>query len=150
MNKLFNCARFGHSLQRQHIPTYPRQSFFCSRSRSLWTANTTILKSSRRAASTQSTRISPQPWIERLPSHVRPYIYLTRIDKPIGTLLLFYPCGASFAMSMAFWPTEYCSISLVNYHGLVCTAAPVYDSFDLHQSFWTWGPRHAWRWMYHK
>jgi hypothetical protein len=35
-----------------------------------------------------------QTWVDRLPPKVRPYAYLTRIDKPIGTLLLFYPCGA--------------------------------------------------------
>ena len=32
-------------------------------------------------------------WVEHLPPQVRPYLYLMRIDKPIGTLLLFYPCG---------------------------------------------------------
>jgi hypothetical protein len=35
----------------------------------------------------------PATWIDRLPASIRPYLYLTRIDKPIGTLLLFYPCG---------------------------------------------------------
>lgn len=33
-------------------------------------------------------------WVDRLPPRVQPYVYLTRIDKPIGTLLLFYPCGS--------------------------------------------------------
>lgn len=37
---------------------------------------------------------SPLSWVDRLPPTIRPYLYLTRIDKPIGTLLLFYPCGA--------------------------------------------------------
>lgn len=32
-------------------------------------------------------------WVDRLPSSIRPYFYLTRIDNPAGTLLLFYPCG---------------------------------------------------------
>lgn len=36
----------------------------------------------------------PTTWIDRAPTRLRPYLYLTRIDKPIGTLLLFYPCGA--------------------------------------------------------
>lgn len=35
----------------------------------------------------------PTTWVDRLPQKVRPYLYLTRVDKPIGTLLLFYPCG---------------------------------------------------------
>lgn len=38
----------------------------------------------------------PTTWVDRLPASMRPYMYLTRIDKPIGTLLLFYPCGTSF------------------------------------------------------
>jgi len=39
--------------------------------------------------------VSPQSWVDRLPAKLQPYFYLTRIDKPIGTLLLFYPCGLS-------------------------------------------------------
>jgi len=35
----------------------------------------------------------PSSWVEHLPAKARPYLYLTRVDKPIGTLLLFYPCG---------------------------------------------------------
>ncbi|KAH9899726.1 4-hydroxybenzoate polyprenyl transferase [Cubamyces lactineus] len=34
-----------------------------------------------------------------MPKPVRPYLYLTRIDKPIGTLLLFYPCAWSITMA---------------------------------------------------
>lgn len=37
--------------------------------------------------------IKPTTWVDKLPARARPYLYLTRIDKPIGTLLLFYPCG---------------------------------------------------------
>lgn len=32
-------------------------------------------------------------WIDRFPARIRPYLHLTRIDKPIGTALLFLPCG---------------------------------------------------------
>ncbi|KAJ1886575.1 Para-hydroxybenzoate--polyprenyltransferase, mitochondrial precursor (PHB:polyprenyltransferase) [Kickxella alabastrina] len=32
------------------------------------------------------------PFIGRFPESVRPYLYLTRIDKPIGTWLLYWPC----------------------------------------------------------
>ncbi|KAI9000872.1 4-hydroxybenzoate polyprenyl transferase [Trametes punicea] len=34
-----------------------------------------------------------------MPKSIRPYLYLTRIDKPIGTLLLFYPCAWSITMA---------------------------------------------------
>lgn len=45
--------------------------------------------------STPKTVVSPTQttWVDCLPVKTRPYFYLTRIDKPIGTLLLFYPCG---------------------------------------------------------
>lgn len=32
-------------------------------------------------------------WLDHLPTKVAPYAFLTRIDKPIGTWLLFWPCG---------------------------------------------------------
>lgn len=37
---------------------------------------------------------SQKTWIEHplIPSAVRPYLYLARMDKPIGTMLLFWPC----------------------------------------------------------
>ncbi|TDL29242.1 4-hydroxybenzoate polyprenyl transferase [Rickenella mellea] len=38
-------------------------------------------------------------WIDKLPTRWKPYAYLTRIDKPIGTLLLFYPCTWSITMA---------------------------------------------------
>jgi hypothetical protein len=34
-------------------------------------------------------------WVEYTPERIRPYLYLARVDKPIGTLLLYYPCSAS-------------------------------------------------------
>ena len=43
--------------------------------------------------STHPTPVVIRTWVDRLPAKIRPYLYLTRIDKPIGTLLLFYPCG---------------------------------------------------------
>ncbi|EIM88535.1 4-hydroxybenzoate polyprenyl transferase [Stereum hirsutum FP-91666 SS1] len=43
--------------------------------------------------------LPPKTWVDRLPPKVQPYLYLTRIDKPIGTLLLFYPCAWSITMA---------------------------------------------------
>jgi len=37
--------------------------------------------------------VIPGTWLDRMPKSVQPYLYLTRIDKPIGTWLLFWPCG---------------------------------------------------------
>lgn len=43
-------------------------------------------------ASVQPTA-PPISWIDRLPPRVRPYLHLIRADKPIGSALLFLPCG---------------------------------------------------------
>lgn len=50
------------------------------------------------AATTAPADKSQQPvvynnWLDHLPKKVAPYAFLTRIDKPIGTWLLFWPCG---------------------------------------------------------
>ncbi|KAL5527170.1 hypothetical protein ACEPAG_5961 [Sanghuangporus baumii] len=57
-----------------------------------------------RKLATQVTQPTPvitpaKTWVDNLPPKVRPYLYLTRIDKPIGTLLLFYPCTWSITMA---------------------------------------------------
>lgn len=38
------------------------------------------------------TDIKPQKWIEVLPEKCRPYAVLMRLDRPIGSWLLFLPC----------------------------------------------------------
>ncbi|KAF8545827.1 4-hydroxybenzoate polyprenyl transferase [Imleria badia] len=49
---------------------------------------------------TSSSCVSPPTtWVDRFPASVRPYIYLTRIDKLIGILLLFYPYAWSITMA---------------------------------------------------
>lgn len=66
-----------------------------------FTSQHIVLRGGIRRSGTLST-VPPTPsttWVDRLPKSVRPYLYLTRIDKPIGTLLLFYPCGSSQAHS---------------------------------------------------
>jgi len=35
----------------------------------------------------------PPSWVERLPPGIQPYLYLARVDKPIGTWLLLWPCS---------------------------------------------------------
>ncbi|GJE84479.1 4-hydroxybenzoate polyprenyl transferase [Phanerochaete sordida] len=56
----------------------------------------------RRAVATESPAkppVGPATWIDRAPARLQPYLHLTRIDKPIGTLLLFYPCAWSITMA---------------------------------------------------
>ncbi|RUS12550.1 hypothetical protein BC937DRAFT_87548, partial [Endogone sp. FLAS-F59071] len=38
-------------------------------------------------------------WLDYLPPKVAPYVYLTRMDKPIGTWLLYWPCAWSITMA---------------------------------------------------
>lgn len=39
--------------------------------------------------------------VDSSPSNVKPYLKLMRIDKPIGSWLLFWPCSWSIAMAAA-------------------------------------------------
>src|SRR5690606_37931171 len=77
-------ARLGSSLSSFHT-LRPRSTCGIPLSR--------ITASSLRFNSTLPIPTPPKTWVDRLPPKMRPYMYLTRIDKPIGTLLLFYPCG---------------------------------------------------------
>ncbi|KAG0296487.1 Para-hydroxybenzoate--polyprenyltransferase, mitochondrial precursor (PHB:polyprenyltransferase) [Dissophora globulifera] len=38
-------------------------------------------------------------WLDRMPKSIQPYLYLTRIDRPIGTWLLFWPCTWGITMA---------------------------------------------------
>lgn len=44
-------------------------------------------------------------WVERLaPPAARPYLRLARVDRPIGTWLLLFPCWWSVALASQGWP----------------------------------------------
>jgi len=44
-------------------------------------------------------------WVDRLlPASVRPYARLMRLDRPIGTWLLLFPCWWSIALAAPRWP----------------------------------------------
>ena len=97
----------------------------------------------RRSVSTSTTAhhitpsAPPQPppksWVERTPEKIRPYLYLARVDKPIGTLLLYYPCSASlFPEASGFGiVTDEIVGSLVNNDGFLRAASPYYHAFDV-------------------
>lgn len=93
---------------------------------------------------------TPRTWIDYLPAKVRPYLYLTRIDKPIGTLLLFYPCSASGTRLSELTLSKCQNLSLVDHYGFVRLKTAMDDSFNIHQSFWRRGTCHAWRRVHHK
>ncbi|KAF9075998.1 4-hydroxybenzoate polyprenyl transferase [Rhodocollybia butyracea] len=81
----------GCSISRRAFPQ------ISSLSRPWLTSNTWLRGISTKNA--QLPAVTNPSWVERLPPKFRPYMYLTRIDKPIGTLLLFYPCTWSITMA---------------------------------------------------
>lgn len=67
-------------------------------------------------AHSQSDSVSARPpttWVDKLPARARPYLYLTRIDKPIGTLLLFYPCGVLLPITATVNQTDHGFVRLL-------------------------------------
>jgi 4-hydroxybenzoate polyprenyltransferase len=43
----------------------------------------------------------PANWVEHMPPRVRPYLQLMRLDRPIGTWLLFWPCVFGLVLGAA-------------------------------------------------
>ncbi|CAK5275703.1 unnamed protein product [Mycena citricolor] len=80
--------------------------------------------------------LTPKTWVDRVPAKVQPYIYLSRVDKPIGSILLFYPCAwsitmASYALQTPFTtPLTYISlfgIGALVMRGAGCTINDMWD-----------------------
>ncbi|KAI7858900.1 UbiA prenyltransferase family-domain-containing protein [Circinella umbellata] len=47
----------------------------------------------------KSKRIIYGSWIDRLPEKLAPYAFLARVDKPVGTWLLYWPCAWGITMA---------------------------------------------------
>lgn len=71
-----------------------------------------------------------------MPAATRSYLQLTRIDKPIGTLLLFYPCTwsitlASFVthapLTVPVWYTTLFGVGALVMRGAGCTINDLWD-----------------------
>ncbi len=43
----------------------------------------------------------PESWVDRMPAGTRPYLRLMRLDRPIGSWLLFWPCVFGLALGAA-------------------------------------------------
>ena len=48
--------------------------------------------------------IAPEGLVARAPPALRPYLRLARLDRPIGTWLLLWPCWWSLALAAERWP----------------------------------------------
>lgn len=88
--------------------------------------------------------IPAKTWVDILPPKVRPYFYLTRIDKPIGTLLLYYPCSELGLLDVVRHLLR-CNLlrSMVDHNGLVRATHANKHAAHLSQSVRCWGPRYA-------
>ncbi|KAF8192600.1 4-hydroxybenzoate polyprenyl transferase [Pholiota molesta] len=98
-----------------------------------------VIPGKRPNSTTTAHAVSPpsqRTWVDHLPPKARPYLYLTRIDKPIGTLLLFYPCAwsitmASYALELPYTtPLTYLSlfgIGALVMRGAGCTINDMWD-----------------------
>jgi 4-hydroxybenzoate polyprenyltransferase len=75
-------------------------------------------------------------WIDRLvPGAARPYLRLARIDRPIGTWLLLFPCWWSVALARPGWPDPWLlalfAMGSVVMRGAGCTINDIIDrDFD--------------------
>lgn len=124
----------------------PRR-IFCRRILSPW-QSCNIWSPLRIQRSVSNAPLPPKPWVEHFPTRLRPYLYLTRIDKPIGTLLLFYPCGLwSF-----FCDGQLLSVvcSLVHYHGFLRAGSTLHNPADLPRPIWAGSVSYAWCWLHDK
>ncbi|KAJ1926144.1 Para-hydroxybenzoate--polyprenyltransferase, mitochondrial precursor (PHB:polyprenyltransferase) [Tieghemiomyces parasiticus] len=46
-----------------------------------------------------ATPVAYGTWLDRFPAGARPYLFLLRLDKPVGTWLLYWPCAWSILMA---------------------------------------------------
>jgi 4-hydroxybenzoate polyprenyltransferase len=75
-------------------------------------------------------------WMDRyVPAPARPYLRLARLDRPIGTWLLLFPCWWGVAMASPGWPSLYLlvlfGLGAVVMRGAGCTYNDIVDrDFD--------------------
>lgn len=75
-------------------------------------------------------------WIDRhVPAAARPYLRLMRLDRPIGTWLLLFPCWWSLALAAPRWPDVWLcvlfAVGAVIMRGAGCTINDIADrDFD--------------------
>src|SRR5580693_2126300 len=82
------------------------------------------------------TDIRAGDWVDRrAPSALRPYLRLARLDRPIGTWLLLFPCWWGIALAADTWPDwrliALFGIGAVVMRGAGCTFNDIVDrDFD--------------------
>ncbi len=83
----------------------------------------------RDAPGLDATDIPRDGWVARLPRVVRPYARLARLDRPIGTWLLLFPCWWGLALGGTLDPWLYMLFGLgaVLMRGAGCTLNDIAD-----------------------
>src|SRR5512134_2650750 len=85
---------------------------------------------------TSASDIPRGGWLDRLvPVAARPYARLARLDRPIGTWLLLFPCWWSIALAAEGWPDPWLfalfAIGAIVMRGAGCTYNDIVDrDFD--------------------
>ena len=76
---------------RPYVPVIRSYTYFHSSCRTLLSTKLSPVSSSTSISATTTSS-----WLDRLPASLhwtRPYFQLSRLDKPIGSWLLYWPCG---------------------------------------------------------
>ena len=87
-------------------------------------------------AGTSASDIPKGGWVDRvLPAPLRPYARLARLDRPIGTWLLLFPCWWGLALGARTWPDPVLmmlfALGAVVMRGAGCTYNDIVDrDFD--------------------
>src|SRR5436190_16396598 len=73
--------------------------------------------------------IPREGWVARLPRGLRPYARLARLDRPIGTWLLLFPCWWGLALAGSRDPVLYVlfGVGAVLMRGAGCTLNDIAD-----------------------
>jgi 4-hydroxybenzoate polyprenyltransferase len=88
------------------------------------------------ASGTSASDIPRGGWVERFaPAELRPYARLARLDRPIGTWLLLFPCWWGIALATDGWPSlvlmAVFAVGAVVMRGAGCTYNDIVDrEFD--------------------
>ncbi len=84
------------------------------------------------AQAASRTDIAVGDWLDRYaPAPVRPYARLMRLDRPIGTWLLLWPCWWSLALAAPAWPDPWLlalfAVGALVMRGAGCTVNDIAD-----------------------
>lgn len=131
---IYICARLTGVRSWNRYLLGRRQSILTASVNHSWVLSKPFIHTQTRLSASRA--IPASSWVDRLPRKVRPYLHLTRVDKPIGTLLLYYPCAwsitmASYALHAPFtMPLAYLSLfglGALVMRGAGCTINDMWD-----------------------